>query len=198
MYQPPDEQKLLKFFSVEVSLVICKSYAITNNPYFQKKLKNDLGNQKRKLKNSGQEDASENLIPKAVRLDVPITLHLNFVDFLGFNNRTCCLIVHPDFEMDYRPKSRQQSTGPASDVEIHLKATFTEAMTTATNHVTKQFTMVHTVLEENEDKRHLKLLEKAIVDIYHSIPEDTLMILLFGGKEGQNGCCLGTVKQKGK
>lgn len=161
-------------------------------------MKNDSGNQKRKLENSGQEDASENLIPKAVRLDVPITLHLNFVDYLGFNNRTSCLITHPNYEMDYRPKSPQQSNGPINNVEIHLEATFSEALATAANHVTKKFTMVHTILEENEDKRHLKLLEKAIVDIYHRIPEHTLMILLFGGKEGQNGCCLGTVKQSEK
>lgn len=112
------------------------------------------------------------------------------MEHLQFNGRSFSFIIHPNYEADYRPKP--MNFKPSETTEVHLEASFSKAMASARNHLKKDFVLVHTVLKEKGDRRHLIELEKEITELFSQIPDEKLMVLVFGGKGKQNGCVLGS------
>ena len=129
------------------------------------------------------------------------------------NNKSAALITtRPGMEKIYRPKfpvakyahikllcKRNQGERLVDSVKIKTATDFQEAVNwTKNNHFNQNFTLLHSSLEDfavkadSNREEKLRILDKAIAELYSLQPINSFLVVVFGGTKSslQNGTCL--------
>ena len=142
-------------------------------------------------------------------LDVQGVLLMKFFTFIQSQNKSAALITHPEHESAYRPKMPiRQGLFLKSDeikvppVNIRVETKLKDVVPSLQTQLDKNFIFVHTTIDkEKELKENLRELDQVIVDMYNKIPENAMMVVIFGGKTNpivENGVCMIRVKKPRK